>query len=170
MDGNLEISLDKLPIKRLEAIEENGAERFPSDVGYEEKRVNLIRRIDFAFALEREEPNKKQKKSTSTTKETTSTTTQPWPWQSLVENLQLAHQELSVIIDLINTVEANDAVTVAGMTRPKQLPNELLSDLAVSTATKLQCFKVIILVFLCERFQVCLCRYCSHKLPVHEIF
>ncbi|CAK9182140.1 unnamed protein product [Ilex paraguariensis] len=27
------------------------------------------------------------------------------------------------------------------MTRPKQLPNELLSDLAVSTATKLQCFK-----------------------------
>ncbi|XP_076916101.1 mediator of RNA polymerase II transcription subunit 17-like [Bidens hawaiensis] len=59
----------------------------------------------------------------------------------MIENLQLAHQELSVIIDLINTVEANDAVTVAGMTRPKQLPNELLSDLAVSTATKLQCFQ-----------------------------
>ncbi|KAI8022270.1 Mediator of RNA polymerase II transcription subunit 17 [Camellia lanceoleosa] len=35
----------------------------------------------------------------------------------MVENLQLAHQELPVIIDLINTVEANDAVTVAGMTR-----------------------------------------------------
>ncbi|PPD87185.1 hypothetical protein GOBAR_DD15890 [Gossypium barbadense] len=59
----------------------------------------------------------------------------------MVENLQLAHQELSVIIDLINTVEANDAVTVAGMTRPKPLPNEVLSDLAVSAATKLQCYR-----------------------------
>lgn len=29
MDGNVEISLDKLPVKRLESIEENGAERFP---------------------------------------------------------------------------------------------------------------------------------------------
>ncbi|KAG7021807.1 Mediator of RNA polymerase II transcription subunit 17 [Cucurbita argyrosperma subsp. argyrosperma] len=59
----------------------------------------------------------------------------------MIENLQLAHQELSVIIDLINTVEANDAVTVAGMTRPKLLPNEALSDLGVSVATKLQCFR-----------------------------
>ncbi|XP_059637991.1 mediator of RNA polymerase II transcription subunit 17 [Cornus florida] len=136
MDGSLEISLDKLPIKRLEAIEEHGLERFPSDVGYEEKRVNLIRRIDFAWAVERADPSKKQKKSSSSKE-----TTKPWPWQSMVENLQLAHQELSVIIDLINTVETNDAVTVAGMTRPKQLPNEHLSDLAVSTATKLQCFR-----------------------------
>lgn len=30
MDGDLEISLDKLPIKRLDAIEENGFERFPT--------------------------------------------------------------------------------------------------------------------------------------------
>ncbi|KAL0447428.1 UNVERIFIED_CONTAM: Mediator of RNA polymerase II transcription subunit [Sesamum latifolium] len=141
MDGDLEISLDKLPIKRLEALEENGFERFPSDVGYDEKRVNLIRRIDFAWAVEREDPSKKQKSEGASTKEGTSTSQQQWPWQSLVENLQLAHQELSVIIDLINTVEANDAVTVAGMTRPKQLPNEHLSDLAVSTATKLQCFR-----------------------------
>lgn len=138
----MEISVDKLPIKRLEAIEENGAERFPSDVGYEEKRVNLIRRIDFAWALEREDPSKKQKQAASASTLTPKdAATKPWPWQSLVENLQLAHQELSVIIDLINTVEANDAVTVAGMTRPKQLPNELLSDLAVSTATKLQCYR-----------------------------
>lgn len=141
MDGNLSVSLDKLPIKRLDAIEENGAERFPSDVGYDEKRVELIRRIDFAFALEREEPNKKQKKTSTASKESQTTGNQPWPWQTLVENLQLAHQELSVIIDLINTVEANDAVTVTSMTRPKQLPNEQLSDLAVSTATKLQCFR-----------------------------
>lgn len=144
MDGDLSISLDKLPVKRLEALEENGAERFPPDLSYDDNRVNLIRRIDFAWAVEREDPNKKQKKgdtaaTASASKDTTSSA--PWPWQSMVENLQLAHQELSVIIDLINTVEANDAVTVAGMTRPKQLPNELLSDLAVSTATKLQCFR-----------------------------
>ncbi|KAH7854112.1 hypothetical protein Vadar_010234 [Vaccinium darrowii] len=137
MDGNLEISLDKLPIRRLEAMEENGVERYPSDVGYEEKRVNLIRRIDFGWAVEREDPSKKQKKSSSSKEDATT----PLPWQSMIENLKLAHQELHVIIDLINTVEANDAVTVAGMTRPKQLPNEQLSDLAVSTATKLQCFR-----------------------------
>lgn len=77
-----------------------------SDVGYDEKTVSLIRRIDFAWAVEREDPSKKQKKSSadssSSSKETSAN--QPWPWQSLVENLQLAHQELSVIIDLINTV------------------------------------------------------------------
>ncbi|KAE8665364.1 RNA polymerase II transcription mediators isoform 3 [Hibiscus syriacus] len=39
-------------------------------------------------------------------------------------------------------VEADDAVTVAGMTRPKPLPSELLSDLAVSTAIKLQRYRV----------------------------
>ncbi|KAL3535839.1 hypothetical protein ACH5RR_004300 [Cinchona calisaya] len=141
MDGNLDISIDKLPIKRLEVIEENGVERFPSDVGYEEKRLDLTRRIDFAWAVEREEPSGKKQKKTSSTKETQTSSNQPWQWNCLVENLRLAHQELSVIIDLINTVETNDAVTVASMTRPKQLPNELLSDLAVSTATKLQCFR-----------------------------
>ncbi|KAL4571520.1 hypothetical protein LXL04_018280 [Taraxacum kok-saghyz] len=142
MDGNLGISLDKLPVKRLEIIEENGAEKFPPDLSYDDNRVNQIRRIDFAWAVEREDPAKKQKKgetAASSSKDTTSSP--PWPWQNMVENLKLAHQELSVIIDLINTVEVNDAVTVAGMTRPKQLPNELLSDLAVSTATKLQCFR-----------------------------
>ncbi|RXH92404.1 hypothetical protein DVH24_033300 [Malus domestica] len=55
-----------------------------------------------------------------------------WQWQSMVVNLQLAHQELSVIIDLINTVETNDVVTVASMTHPKLLPNEAMSDLAVN--------------------------------------
>ena len=45
-------------------------------------------------------------------------------------------------------MEANDAVTVASMTRPKPLPNEVLSDLAVSAATKLQCFRVIL--FFCS--------------------
>ncbi|PWA78489.1 Mediator complex, subunit Med17 [Artemisia annua] len=144
MDGNLAISLDKLPVKRLEAIEENGAERFPPDLSYDDNRVNLIRRVDFAWAVEREDPKKKQKKGDDTAAASGSkdaASAPPWPWQNMVENLQLAHQELSVIIDLINTVEANDQVTVAGMTRPKPLPNELLSDLAVSTATKLQSFR-----------------------------
>ncbi|KAM1779176.1 hypothetical protein ACFX12_040583 [Malus domestica] len=31
-------------------------------------------------------------------------------WQSMVENLQLANQELSIMIDLINIVETNDVV------------------------------------------------------------
>ncbi|XP_051119340.1 mediator of RNA polymerase II transcription subunit 17 [Andrographis paniculata] len=141
MDGDIGISLDKLPIKRLDAIEENGFERFPTDVGYDEKRVNLIRRIDFGWAVEREDPSKKRKTEGAETKEGAATGQQQWQWHSLVENLNLARQELSVIIDLINTVEANDAVTVAGMTRPKPLPNEQLSDLAVSMATKLQCFR-----------------------------
>ncbi|ESW26965.1 hypothetical protein PHAVU_003G161800 [Phaseolus vulgaris] len=138
MDDNmdLQISLDKLPIKRLDSIEENGMERFPPDVDYDEKRLSLIRRIDFAWAIEKDEEKKKQKKSS---KETST----PWQWQSMVENLQLAHQELSVIIDLINTVEANDAVTVASMTRPKLQPNEALSDLAVSAASKLQCYRQV---------------------------
>ncbi|KAL9326249.1 hypothetical protein ACSQ67_006894 [Phaseolus vulgaris] len=133
---DLQISLDKLPIKRLDSIEENGMERFPPDVDYDEKRLSLIRRIDFAWAIEKDEEKKKQKKSS---KETST----PWQWQSMVENLQLAHQELSVIIDLINTVEANDAVTVASMTRPKLQPNEALSDLAVSAASKLQCYRQV---------------------------
>lgn len=44
-------------------------------------------------------------------------------------------------------MEANDAVTVASMTRPRPFPNEALSDLAVSAATKLQCFRVLSPVF-----------------------
>lgn len=67
------------------------------DVGYEEKRLSLIRRIDFAWAIEKDDDKKKQKKSS---KESST----PWQWQNMIENLQLAHQELSVIIDLINTV------------------------------------------------------------------
>ncbi|KAE8721329.1 Mediator of RNA polymerase II transcription subunit 17 [Hibiscus syriacus] len=137
MDGNLEISLDKLPVKRLDAIEENGAERYPPDSSYDEKGVSLIRRIDFAWAVEDDEERERKKKQKKSSKDASAA----WQWQSMVENLQLAHQELSVIIDLINTVEANDAVTVAGMTRPKPLPNEVLSDLAVSAATKLQCYR-----------------------------
>ncbi|XP_072954486.1 mediator of RNA polymerase II transcription subunit 17 isoform X1 [Typha angustifolia] len=164
MQGSMRIDLDKLPIKRLDAIDELGNEQFPpyslnslrstvlsisfdfaflriglsdlicfgyfcSDTSNEEQRLTMIRRIDFSSVVEKD-----AKKAKTNSKEAAQT----WPWQSLVENLQVAHQELSVIIDLINTVEANDAVAVAGMQRPKQLPNEALADLAVSAATKLQ--------------------------------
>ncbi|PWA46820.1 hypothetical protein CTI12_AA505850 [Artemisia annua] len=51
---------------------------------------------------------KKQKKGdivvVSASKEAASSP--PRPWQNMVENLQLAHQKLSVIVDLINTMEA----------------------------------------------------------------
>ena len=66
---------------------------------YDEKRLSLIRRIDFAWAVEKDEEKKKKQKSS---KETST----PWQWQGMVENLQLAHQELSVIIDLINIVSS----------------------------------------------------------------
>lgn len=76
-------------------------------MSYDDNRVNLIRRIDFAWAVEREDPKKKQKKGDDTAAVSASkdaASAPPWPWQNMVENLQLAHQELSVIIDLINTV------------------------------------------------------------------
>jgi len=75
-----------------------------SDIGYDEKQVALIRRIDFAWAVEKEDKEKKQKKKQKKSSRESSSTTTPWPWQNMVENLHLAHQELSVIIDLINTV------------------------------------------------------------------
>lgn len=142
MDGNLEISLDKLPVRRLESIEENGAERYPADIGYDDKRVSLIRRIDFAWALEDEEEKERKKKLKKKSSKDASTA---WQWQSMVENLQLARQELSVIMDLIGTVEANDAVTLAGMNGVlgtiKTPDQEKLSYQSVSAATKLQCYQ-----------------------------
>lgn len=52
---------------------------------------------------EREDPKMKQKKGDTAamcaSKE--AAYSPPWPWQNMVENLQLALQELSVIIDLI---------------------------------------------------------------------
>ncbi|KAM7264586.1 hypothetical protein ACFE04_002269 [Oxalis oulophora] len=139
MDNEIKISIDKLPVKRLESIEENGAERFPLEMGYDEKRESLIRKIDFAFAVQKDD-DKKAKKDTTSTAPLSLPQNQ---WQGMAEHLRSAQQELSIILDLINTVEANDAVTVAGMTRPKLLPHEVLSDLGVSAATKLQCYKHI---------------------------
>lgn len=72
-----------------------------SESSYDEKRVSLIRRIDFAWAVEDDEEKERKKKHKKKSSKDAATT---WQWQSMVENLQLAHQELSVVIDLINTV------------------------------------------------------------------
>ncbi|EES02643.1 mediator of RNA polymerase II transcription subunit 17 [Sorghum bicolor] len=128
---DVRVDLDKLPIKRLEAIDEIGNEHYPPDTSNEEQRLAAIRRIDFSWVIEKDA--KKAKKAAEA-----DTTQQVWPWQGLMESLQQAHHELSVVIDLIGTVEANDAVAVASTTKPKSQPNEILVDMAVSAATKLQ--------------------------------
>ncbi|CAO2174287.1 unnamed protein product [Urochloa humidicola] len=130
-NGEVLADLDKLPIKRLEAIDEAGNEHYPPDTSNEEQRLAAIRRIDFSWVIEKDA--KKAKKAAEA-----ETTQQAWPWQGLMESLQQAQQELSVVIDLIGTVEANDAVAVASTTKPKLQPNEILVDMAVSAATKLQ--------------------------------
>lgn len=87
------------------------------DVGYDEKRESLIRRIDFAWAVEKDDNKRLKKRSKESS---SSATTTPWQWQNMVENLQFAHQELSVIIDLINTVSysivASDCWLIIGCT------------------------------------------------------
>uniref|UniRef100_A0ACD5TRE1 Uncharacterized protein n=1 Tax=Avena sativa TaxID=4498 RepID=A0ACD5TRE1_AVESA len=130
MDEDVRLDLDKLPIKRLEAIDEAGNEQYPPDTSTEEQRLAAIRRIDFSWVIERDA--KKAKKAAEETAQ------QAWPWQGLMESLQQAQQELTVVLDLISTVEANDAVTVATASKPKSTPNEVLVDMAVSAATKLQ--------------------------------
>lgn len=51
----------------------------------------------------------------------------PWPWQGLVENLHLANQELSVIIDLINTVGIGSGCSNSGY-NSRTLPGTKLSE------------------------------------------
>ncbi|KAI3736595.1 hypothetical protein L2E82_26478 [Cichorium intybus] len=67
-----------------------------------------VKRIHFGWAVEREDTNKKQKKGDTTTTSFKDTSSPPFSWQSMIDNLRSAHQELTVIIDLINTVEKND--------------------------------------------------------------
>ncbi|XP_062191277.1 mediator of RNA polymerase II transcription subunit 17-like [Phragmites australis] len=130
-EGGVRVDLDKLPIKRLEAIDEAGNEHYPPDTSSEEQRLTAIRRIDFSWVIEKDAKKAKNVAEADTTQ-------QAWPWQGLMESLQQAQQELTVVIDLIGTVEANDAVAVASTTKPKSQPNETLVDMAVSAATKLQ--------------------------------
>lgn len=130
MDEGVRLDLDKLPIKRLDAIDEAGNEHYPPDTSSEEQRLAAIRRVDFSWVIERDA--KKAKKAAEDTAQ------QSWQWQGLMESLQQAQQELTVVLDLISTVEANDAVAVTTTSKPKSLPNEVLDDMAVSAATKLQ--------------------------------
>ncbi|KAH7279459.1 hypothetical protein KP509_37G020600 [Ceratopteris richardii] len=129
------VNLDLLPLKRLLAIEETGLEHLPPEHTSEEKSRFLLQRIDF------EQSEEKDAKRVKSAKE--SIAQLKWPWQGLVENLQLAQQELSYILDFLNHVEANDAITVTNMMKPKQLPHEICSELALRASAKLHNFKKI---------------------------
>ncbi|KAF7103793.1 hypothetical protein CFC21_104738 [Triticum aestivum] len=129
MGDDLRLDLDKLPIKRLEAIDEAGNEHYPPDGSSEEQR--LAARVDFSWVVERDA--KKAKKAAAE-----DVAHKAWPWQGLHESLQLAQQELTVVLDLISTVEANDTVAFAAISKPKPLVDEVLVDMALSAATKLQ--------------------------------
>uniref|UniRef100_A0A453SVY8 Mediator of RNA polymerase II transcription subunit 17 n=1 Tax=Aegilops tauschii subsp. strangulata TaxID=200361 RepID=A0A453SVY8_AEGTS len=135
MGDDLRLDFDKLPIKRLEATDEAGNEHYPPDGSSEAQRLAAIRRVDFSWVVERDA--KKAKKAAAE-----DAAHKAWPWQGLHESLQLAQQELTVVLDLISAVrpvEANDTVAVAAtISKPKPLPDEVLVDMAVSAATKLQ--------------------------------
>lgn len=133
----MEVSLDPLPLKRVLAMEENGTEHLPPELSQEEKSLALLGRIDFGQEFKKikkeEDGNKKDEKEKEIV--------QVWPWQGLVDHLQQAHQELAIILDMINHVEASEAVTVARMERPKLQPQEICSDLALRAASKLHHFR-----------------------------
>lgn len=63
----------------------------------EEKSLALLARIDFG-------QESKKAKTEDGTEEKEEEAVQVWPWQGLVEHLNQAHQELIVILDLINHV------------------------------------------------------------------
>ncbi|KAJ7531000.1 hypothetical protein O6H91_14G027900 [Diphasiastrum complanatum] len=129
------VSLDSLPMKRLFSLEEAGSEHFPPEQTQEEKPLALLQRIDFSRLKE------KDSKRSKSSKDNASQPATAWPWQGLVEHLQQAQQELSIILDLISHIEANEVMNVANMVRPKLLPpQELCSDLAVRVSSKLQHF------------------------------
>jgi mediator of RNA polymerase II transcription subunit 17 len=52
------------------------------------------------------------------------------------------------MLKIMPQVEANDAVAVASTTKPKSQPNEILVDMAVSAATKLQRLRVCSVLWL----------------------
>lgn len=54
------------------------------------------------------------KKAKKSAKESAAAAAAPWPWQGLVENLQLAQQELLVIIDVIKDVSSFGSLFFVG--------------------------------------------------------
>lgn len=131
------VNLDLLPLKRVLAIEEAGLEHLPPERTPEEKSRFLLQRIDF------EQSEEKDAKRAKSSKESNAQSTSKWPWQGLVESLQLAQQELSYILDFLTHVEANDAITVTNMLKPKQLLHETCSELALRASAKLCNFKKV---------------------------
>ncbi|RXH80994.1 hypothetical protein DVH24_004908 [Malus domestica] len=83
-----------------------------SDVGYEDKRKNLIQRIDFAWAVEKDE-NKKQKKSSK-------------------ESAAMAGHGGELAAGAPGALRYHRAHQHCHMMCPKPLPNEAMSDLAVN--------------------------------------
>lgn len=69
------------------------------ELSQEEKPLALLSRIDFGQEA-------KKVKSENRNKEKEEETVQVWPWQGLVDHLQQAHQELAIILDLINHVSS----------------------------------------------------------------
>ncbi|MCO5609866.1 hypothetical protein L7F22_064099 [Adiantum nelumboides] len=101
----------------------------------DEKAWFLLQRIDFEESEERDAKRAKSSKE--------SVAQSKWPWQGLVDNLQLAQQELSYILDFLSHVEANDSITVTNMLKPKQLLHETCSELALRASVKLHNFKKV---------------------------
>ena len=70
------------------------------ELSQEEKALALLGRIDFGQEFKKikkeEDGNKKEEKEKEIV--------QVWPWQGLVDHLQQAHQELAIILDMINHV------------------------------------------------------------------
>lgn len=70
------------------------------ELSQEEKSLALLGRIDFGQEFKRikkeEDGSKKEEKEKEIV--------QVWPWQGLVDHLQQAHQELAIILDMINHV------------------------------------------------------------------
>lgn len=71
------------------------------DKSNEEQRLSAINRIDFSVLVEKENEKEKEKNEKELSK---SKDGQQQTWQGLIENLQQAQHELSVILDLISTV------------------------------------------------------------------
>lgn len=124
-------------MRRLLAIEEAGTEHLPPEPAPEEKPRFLLQRIEF------EQSEEKDAKKAKSNKEAVGQLALKWPWQGLVENLQQAHQELSIILDFLTHVEANDAITVSSMVKPKPLSHEACSELALRASVKLHDFKKV---------------------------
>jgi mediator of RNA polymerase II transcription subunit 17 len=68
------------------------------ELSQEEKSLALLGRIDFGQEF------KKIKKEEDGSKKEEKEIVQQWPWQGLVDHLQQAHQELAIILDMINHV------------------------------------------------------------------